>query len=236
MIRFEKHPDNPIIPRAPGTFHSVHAANPDLLRFNGKLHLYFRGQAEDGHDQIGTALRDPDGIHFTPWKHNPVIRVGEDFDSGHILDPAAVEKDGKVFLYYSAHHIDWKTKNVPSHIGLAVSDDGIHFEKRGPVIQGTCPEVVKHDGNIYLFLQRRTKEGSFEILRSDSRDGLVFPEERMRTVFTPSKRSFDAYSISTARILKEGDWFYMAYGGCDQYHDYPAAIGLAVFQGASLGW
>ena len=31
MIRFERHPANPVIPRAPGTFRSVHAANPDLL-------------------------------------------------------------------------------------------------------------------------------------------------------------------------------------------------------------
>jgi predicted GH43/DUF377 family glycosyl hydrolase len=77
--------------------------------------------------------------------------------------------------------------------------------------------------------QRRTEDGYFEIHLVDSRDGIHFPEERRRTVFTPSRKpgSFDRYSISTARILKEGDRYYMAYGGCDRYHDYPGAIGLA---------
>jgi len=120
-IRFKRVQPTPIIPRTLGTFYSVHAANPDVLFFKDRYHLYFRGQAEPGHDQIGVAYATAeafDGIHWEIYPGNPVIPVsGErtDFDSGYILDPAAVVMDNRVYLYYSAHR-----RTSFSQIGLAV--------------------------------------------------------------------------------------------------------------------
>lgn len=234
-IRFQRHGRNPVISRDPGTFRSRHTANPDLLFFYGRYHLYFRGQGEEGRDQIGVAYADPkefDGIHWEMCPENPVIRVSEsDFDSGYILDPAAIARQGRVHLYYSAHSRDWKNWNIPSHIGLATSGDGTCFEKspHNPIIIGTAPEVVQHDGRLHLFFQRRTEEGCFEVYCCPSDDGIRFPEGEQRPVFGPSKidGAFDRYSVSTVRIWQEGAWFYMFYGGCDRYFDYPRAIGLA---------
>lgn len=236
-ITFTRHPDNPVIPRTPGTFFSTHSANPDLLLFNNTIFFYFRGQAEAGHDQIGVGFASTanfDGIHWQLSMESPVIRVGENpenFDSGHILDPAAIVWNGRVYLYYSAHNIFWKTRKVPSSVGLAVSEDGIHFEKHlhNPVVYGTAPEAIVFQNRVYLFFQRRTAGGFFEIHCCHSDDGVHFPEENCKVVFRPSNvpGAFDRFSISTVRIWQEGEWFYMAYGGCDRYYDYPIAIGLA---------
>lgn len=236
-IEFTRYGENPVIPRTKGTFFSIFSANPDLLFFNKKYHLYFRGQAEAGHDQIGVAYAAPerfDGIHWEMAPENPIIKVSasaEDFDSGHILDPAAIVWNRKVYLYYSAHNMYWKIRNVPSSIGLAISEDGTHFEKyaANPVIYGTAPEAVVFQDNVHLFFQRRTEGGFFEIRKCHSEDGIHFPETNRTTVFKPSGQpgAFGRFSISTVRIWQEKDWFYMFYGGCNRYYDYPIAIGLA---------
>lgn len=236
-MRFQRSRNNPVIPRTAGTFYSKHAANPDVLFFRGTYFLYFRGQAQAGHDQIGVALARPeefDGVHWEMAQHNPILPVSADpdaFDAGHILDPAAVVLGGRVYLYYSAHRRDWNNWNVPSHVGLAIATDGRHFEKHpdNPIIVGTAPEAVLHQGRVHLFFQRRAAAGNFEIYCCVSDDGVHFPAGSEQVVFRPSQRigAFDAFSISTVRIWEAQGWFYMTYGGCDRYFDYPTAIGLA---------
>jgi len=235
-IRFHRFAGNPIIPRTAGSFYSIHVANPDILLFQGEYYFYFRGQAEAGHDQIGVALATPaqfDGIHWNMCPENPILKVGakpSDFDSGHILDPATIVLNGQVWLYYSAHNIDWKKRNVPSGVGLAISSDGIHFEKHAenPVVIGTAPEVVLFQNQVYLFFQRKNQDGFFEIFCRQGTDGIHFPESSTTRVFAPSGKpgTFDQFSISTVRIWQEGNWFYMTYGGCPRFFDYPSAIGL----------
>lgn len=235
-IRFDRIETNPVIPPTPGTFYSKYTANPDLLWFRDKYHLYFRGQGEAGHDQIGVALAEEPVFDGTHWKIHPEVLIPvspdpEAFDSGYILDPAAQVLHGKVHLYYTAHSARWKDWNIPSHVGLALSEDGIHFEKHpeAPVIQGTSPEIVIHRGKVHLFFQRKTEQGFFEIWCAAGDDGVHFPLGDQCRIFGPSQQAgaFDRFSISTVRIWPEGEWFYMTYGGCDRYFDYPCAIGLA---------
>src|SRR4051794_18640534 len=62
---------------------------------------------------------------FTPHDANPILRPqGDGWESSSVYNPAAVVKDGKVVLLYRAHADD-----IVSHVGLATSDDGIHFER-----------------------------------------------------------------------------------------------------------
>ena len=231
-MKFIRYKGNPIIPRRAGTFYSTYSANPDLIFFHGKYHFYFRGQGVDGHDQIGVAYASPDkfdGIHWEMCKDNPIISVGDKnkFDSDHVLDPASVEFEGKIFLYYTAHF----TGAHRSSTGLAVSEDGTHFKKigKGPVIEDIAPEAVVEEGKIYLFASHTMPAGYFEIHRYESLDGINFAVESKRVVFQPSGKegSFDRFSVTTVRIWQEPDYYYMTYAGCGEYYDYPSAIGLA---------
>jgi len=93
-----------------------------------------------------------DGIHWEMSGENPVIRQGkdkEDFDSAHVLDPATVVLDGKIYLYYTAYSATVGKEGI----GLVVSKDGINFDKirNNPVIAGAVmPEVVLHEKRVYL--------------------------------------------------------------------------------------
>ena len=71
---------------------------------------------------------------FTPYAENPILSPqGDGWESGSVYNPAAVVKDGKVVLLYRAHADD-----IVSHVGLATSDDGIHFERHPePVLSPT---------------------------------------------------------------------------------------------------
>lgn len=244
-INFQRCTSNPIIPRTPYTFYSIHTANPDFLHFKDKYFLYFRGQDDNCFDQISVVFSEPEKFNGTDWKifpENPIVRVGhnpKDFDSGYILDPATIIINDKIYLYYTAHRRDWNDWDIPSHVGLAISEDGFHFEKseQNPIIYGVAPEIVFFEDNYFLFFQRKNTSGFFEIFCCPSKDGIYFSEENVKKVFGPSneKGNFDQFSISTVRIWQEENWFYMFYGGADKYFDYPVAIGLARSQDL-LNW
>ena len=78
---------------------------------------------------------------------NPILRPqGDGWESGSVYNPAAVVKDGQVVLLYRAHADD-----IISHVGLATSDDGIHFERH--------PEPVLSPSEDYEQLRLRGPAG-----------------------------------------------------------------------------
>ncbi|MCD4525718.1 glycoside hydrolase family 130 protein [Nocardioides sp. cx-173] len=93
---------------------------------------------------------------FTPYEHNPILRPqGDGWESASVYNPAAVVREGRVALLYRAHSDD-----IVSHVGLATSDDGLHFERhREPVLSPSedydrygaeDPRVTEVDGTYYL--------------------------------------------------------------------------------------
>lgn len=234
-IEFRRFSPDPFIPRTPGTFHSVLVANPALAEYKGNTYLFFRGQDEGGHDQIGmwtTPTPEADGLH---WKHQypaPVIPVSTDParpDNEHVLDPAVLVRHDTMFIYYTG-----KSGNAsPEYsVCLAISTDGRNFVKSpsNPVIaKGIAPEVIHHDGSVYLFYQRLHPDGYWELFLAKGSNGIDFDTAHERKVFGPSgiHGSSDKFSIATIRIFREGDHFYMTYAACKTFTDYPESICLA---------
>ncbi len=204
-------------------------ANPDLLKMDDTYFMYFRGQ-QDGHDRIGLATIGKDEFDGKTWevRPEPVIGVGKpgDWDETHVLDPASVLLDGTVYLYYSA-----VSPACSRSICLAVSHDGIHFEKYegNPVIIGGGPEIVYRNGLFHLYYWKPKKSGGgFEIHLATSHDGYHFEEPCTGPVLPAGPvRSWDGHTVETPRIFREGELYYMVYCGSDRYDDYPWDAGLA---------
>jgi predicted GH43/DUF377 family glycosyl hydrolase len=79
---------------------------------------------------------------FVKHESNPILSPrGEGWESKDVFNPAAVVKDGKVYLLYRAEDRTGMGKwNGTSRIGLAVSEDGIRFERHPePVLIPTEP-------------------------------------------------------------------------------------------------
>ena len=166
-MEFKRLANAPFISRQEGSFHSRLVANPDLLEFKNNFYLFFRGQGESGHDQIGVLTKpvnNADGLSWDETVQNPIIPVSDDpisHDSDHILDPAAIEFNDSIYLYYTA-----KSKGVGDNysIALAISSDGTHYKKYSdnPVMNGViAPEVILHEGLLHLFFQRQLRRKFF---------------------------------------------------------------------------
>jgi predicted GH43/DUF377 family glycosyl hydrolase len=100
---------------------------------------------------------------FRKYHHNPILfPTGDGWEAKDLFNPTAVVKDDKVYLLYRAEDRtgagEW---NGTSRIGLAVSTDGIHFERfPDPVLfptmpyeqPGGCedPRIVMFDGTYYM--------------------------------------------------------------------------------------
>ncbi|MCL6624999.1 MAG: glycoside hydrolase family 130 protein [Alicyclobacillus shizuokensis] len=73
---------------------------------------------------------------------NPILGpIGDTWQAKDLFNPTAVCKDNKVYLLYRAEdHSGIGRWNGTSRIGLAISDDGIHFERHAdPVLVPTEP-------------------------------------------------------------------------------------------------
>jgi beta-xylosidase len=92
-----------------------------------------------------------------------------------------------------------------------------------------APEVLEFKNQIYLFYQRINSNHGFDIFCCRSSDGLHFSINNEKRIFSESNNlsAFDAVSVSTVRIWREENWFFMVYGGGNKFRDYPLAFGLA---------
>jgi predicted GH43/DUF377 family glycosyl hydrolase len=236
---------NPVLPPSGDAWQKRWTANPDLLNFDGKTFLYYRGDGpvptndSSYHDQIGVAKLtgvSRGTISYTALNNQqPIVRIGKkgSFDDGMVLDPSAVNFHSRVFLYYSA------IGTAGYHIGLAVSGDGIHFKKLGPVIQGRVPSAIVHGDTVYLLFQRLvglTGRGPdvqirtpkvYEVYLARSTDGIHFEEVQSQPVFKGNPGDWDALSITTARVSYSDGWYYLLYGGSAYLADEPDYFGLA---------
>jgi len=234
-IRFQRVSSSPFIPQETNTFYSKLVANPAVTEFKQTLFLFFRGQSESGHDQIGmwtTPTKNADGLHWLYHHPVPIIPVSPESsapDDLHILDPAAIAKADSLFLYYTGK----SSTSEPGHsVCLAISTDGINFKKyvKNPVIKGgIAPEVILHDNLYHLFYQKKESGERWGIYLATSSTGIEFDTAKNVRVFGPSGKpgTFDEHSVATGRIFREGEYYYMTYGGCAHYLDYPENIGLA---------
>jgi beta-1,2-mannobiose phosphorylase / 1,2-beta-oligomannan phosphorylase len=126
----------------PQEFYEAYGLVPNIvfptgatLSDNGLLDIWY-GAADTVCAKANVRLRDLlRALHperpartFTRAGENPILSPrGEGFESHNVLNPAAIDIDGCVYILYRA-----MDKANTSTIGLAVSGDGIHIDERLP--------------------------------------------------------------------------------------------------------
>lgn len=133
----------------------------------GQYHMFYQHYPYDskwGPMHWGHAVSDD----LVTW-HNVGIALapGEEYDRDGCFSGSAIEHEGKLYLLYTGHVFlekfgdDTSIREVQC---LAVSEDGLHFEKLGPVIEPPAdfmhfrdPKVFKgEDGRFYCVVGGRT--------------------------------------------------------------------------------
>ena len=135
---------NPILPPDPeSTCESTRCMNPFAVRIDDEYRLFYSGGDAAGHQRIclSTApVAAPDQI----TRHGTLLDLGEPgyFDANWCVLPCVYRFGEKWHMYYSGNEgSDLGLQSFPG-IGLATSDDGLHFTKYStePVITGDQTE------------------------------------------------------------------------------------------------
>ncbi|WP_147802675.1 sucrose-6-phosphate hydrolase [Alkalicoccus halolimnae] len=121
--------------------------------------------------------------HFTSddlieWKEEPIaLAPSEWYEKNGCYSGSAIELDDKLALIYTGNVKD-ENNNREAYQCVAASEDGVHFEKQGPVVD-TLPEgytadfrdpkVWKENGRYYFVIGAKTteKKGQVLLYRSD---------------------------------------------------------------------
>lgn len=127
-----------------------------LIFYKGKYHAFFQHNpysSQWGQMHWGHAVSD-DLLH---WQELPIALYPDQWyeDEGGCFSGSAVEKDGKLYLFYTS--VSHELKQTQS---VAYSDDGVHFTKYpgNPVIRNNPlgyadfrdPKVTQIDGVYYM--------------------------------------------------------------------------------------
>ncbi len=114
---------------------------------------------------------------FVKWKMEPTALAPDGMEDGDgCFSGSSIMKDGKLYLIYTSVAAERQTQS------LAVSEDGVHFQKLGVVISGDqlpkgClrtdfrdPKVFKRGESYYLLAGGLTEKGEGSILLYRSQD------------------------------------------------------------------
>jgi predicted GH43/DUF377 family glycosyl hydrolase len=131
---------------------------------------------------------------FAKHENNPILAsIGDTWEAKDVFNPTAVVKDDKVYMLYRAEDHSGAGKwNGTSRIGLAVSDDGIRFERHpDPVLvptepyelPGGCedPRVTQIDDTYYLTYTAFDGKSAYLCLATSTdlfhwtKHGILFP-------------------------------------------------------------
>lgn len=232
---------NPII--RPGAGWSPEFIAPSsVLESDGRFTLFAEGGGSE-REAIGAfACEDPRsaGSRWTPDPSNPILEpAATGFDRGSVFDPAVISFRGELWLYYSAtgggpHEFAERAPagseapTEPEYVGAARSVGGEFERLPDPVLEGRCPAVIEWQDLLYMFYVKVAR-GGYRIHLAVSRDGLRFDSVQAEAVLdVGGAGAWDAYTVTTPKVVRDGDHFTMLYAGDSRRIDDPTGIGIAV--------
>lgn len=151
-----------------------------LIYFNGKYHAFFQHYPYNenwGPMHWGHVVSD-DMVH---WQHLPIaLAPSEDYDKDGCFSGSAVDDNGVLALIYTGH-VWLKEPGDDSAVRevqcLAISHDGVNFEKQGVILtppEGIMhfrdPKVWKQDGRWFMVVGARDAKDVGQVLLYSSDD------------------------------------------------------------------
>lgn len=240
--KWKRDSNNPILPPNPdSTYDCTRCMNPFVVRKKNEYWLYYAGGDKDRHHRICLAISSLiNPVRFT--RYGVILDIGkkEKFDGFWCVLPCVHKFGAKWHLYYSGHEgSNLGLQSFPG-IGLAISDDGIHFDKYGsnPIITGdqikeypnnrgiagggTILKEIQTDGSIlykmYYTLAVGTPSSDQKIDQKKhcavchSRDGIHWTDHR---IIMRSRKDVLNENIAVAGpfVWRDGDYYRMLYSG-----------------------
>lgn len=159
-----------------------------LIYFNKQYHVFFQWNPEGTtHENKtwGHAVSDD----LINWDYlEPALKPTDWFDKNGCYSGSAFEKDGKLYLFYTGN-VRNAEGDRESYQCLAISEDGIHFEKKGPLFEHPesytahlrDPKIWKEAETYWMVLGAQTEDikGTALVYRSSDLLNWTFEGEFM---------------------------------------------------------
>lgn len=107
-------------------------ADPYVIEQNGRLYMYYTGMDRARRQRLGVATSE-DGHTWYKFRGNPVMELGGygDFDENGLGEPAVWSHQGSYWMLYTG-----RAHNEVRRLGLARSEDGVHWKRLPDVFHG----------------------------------------------------------------------------------------------------
>lgn len=215
---------------------------------------------EDGEDgqpvyRMWFSWRPKRGIGYTQsrdginWSEPSLVLpplAGSSWEADEVNRPAVIFQDGKYMMWYSGQMKPY-LEDGRSVIGLAVSTDGINWERRPePVMEPDqlwekqaimCPHVLydEEDGRYKMWYAAGCNHEPDAIGYAFSRDGLSWEKYMDNPSLEPDpEHLWEQHKVVAPCVVKADGWFYMFYVG--HLHEERAQVGLARSRDGITGW
>lgn len=154
-IRFQRNPTNPIV-QPTGAWNCGRAIDADVIVWKGQLLLYWATRDPEFKIQmqgVSAAPVDSD-LARDKWTQlnldGPILKPELPWEGRCIEAAAMAQRDGRLYMFYAGSY-----NNEPQQIGVAVSDDGVRFERMSdrPFLPAGPPGSwnSSESGHPYLF-------------------------------------------------------------------------------------
>ena len=237
-----------LTPRYQSEWEIHEVSHPTVIYRDGLYHMWYTGRVfpteiTAARCSIGYAV-SKDGIH---WKKHPqpVLVPQDPWEKIGVMYPHVLweEELGCYRMWYSGGRI-----TDPDAIGVAVSKDGIHWERcsQNPVFQPDCNRYwenaktfscfvcPKEDGWYTMFYVGADGDGVLGIGLARSRDGISqWQRHPSNPVIAGTDGSWDWRSAGKPSVLKTPKGYQLWYKGCNVRFE---EIGIAVHKGFDLGF
>jgi len=164
----------------------------------------------------------------------PVSKKEVNWEERNVLNPSAIVKDGKVYMIYRAQDND-----MTSRLGLAISDDGLHFKKEpSPVLYPADdnmqqyewdggvedPRIIEGEDGTYIMTYTsydgetaRLCLASSKDLRNWTKHGLVLGEGKYQDYWSKSGAIVSELKEGKIIAVKIKDYYWMYFGDTDLF-------------------
>ncbi|MDW4525827.1 sucrose-6-phosphate hydrolase [Rossellomorea marisflavi] len=148
-----------------------------LSFFKGRYHFFYQwNPLEESHGAKFWGHYSSEDL--ATWRHEPIALVpSEWYERNGCYSGSAVVSDDHLFLFYTGN-VKNDASERETYQCLAVSEDGVHFEKKGPIItlpEGFTahfrdPKVWKRGATWHMVIGAQTSEGAGAVVLYTSDD------------------------------------------------------------------
>lgn len=234
-LTFHRNPTNPIF-RPSGAWTCGRAIDAEVVAFRDRYFLYFASRDPQFERQILGVATAPLGTDFrrSDWTQavdGPILEPQWPWEGKCTEGATVIEQDGKLWMFYAADY-----NNCPQTIGLAVSEDGLHWHRHAkePFLRQGLPgewnesesghPCVYRDrkGQTHLFYQGNNTRGRHWLLTSVplrwTKQGpeVVYPRMKGKT-----KNPVINADVPDPSVIRVGDTYYAAATSGNKAQAYP---------------